>query len=242
MSEMVYSFSRVNTFMTCPHSFYASYIANEDKYENAWGIYGSYSHEVIERVLKGEIPHSEAAMEWERKLPSADFGSMTIAYAAKYLMETRSFFENFSGVNDEILAVERHFLLDIDGIKFQGLADLECRSSDGVNKIVDWKFAAESGFAGKKLKEKQRQLYFYALAFKEHYGDYPTELYFYLCLKKKAIKIKFNKKDLQEAIDWLKAGVAQIESSESYPKIQDHFFCKNLCGITSCEFNGRYGR
>src|SRR5690606_26119639 len=126
-----------------------------------------------ELILKGEITPSESAQIWLDNLPEHSFPFMQTAYITKYIAESLDFFKGFRGINDEILNIERHFLLDIDGISFQGLSDLECRSESGTNKIIDWKFAAESGFQGAKLKEKQRQLYFYAIAFKEEYGSYP---------------------------------------------------------------------
>ena len=242
MSEKTtYSFSRVNTFLTCPHSFYAAYVEKEEQWQNGWGEGGGWSHEVIEKVLKGEIAAEDALSTWDKGVPDLKFPYMRASYISKYIEGTRKFFEDFRGVNDEILAVERHFVIDIDGISFQGYSDLETRCNEGKLKIVDWKFASESSFRGAKLKEKQRQLYLYSISFKEKFGEYPDELYFYLCLHKKPIRIKFKEADLQEAIDWLKAGVAQIESAMEYPKQPQSFYCRNLCGISSCEHNGQYG-
>jgi len=67
-------------------------------------------------------------------------------------------------------------------------------------------------------------------------------MYFYLCLDRKPIEVKHTQNALEEAKDWLKRGVEQIESAVEYPKQPSHFFCKNLCGISSCEFNGNYKR
>ena len=238
--RMTYSFSKVNTFLTCPYSFHAGYNLKVEQFQNGWGVGGTWSHEVLQMINEKKITPAESLAVWDGGVPNLHFPFMTSSYVSKYIEGTRSFFNWFSGVTDEILGVERHFLIDIDGISFQGLIDLETRSNEGVMKVIDWKFAAESGFRGAKLKEKQRQLYLYSIAFKEKFGEYPSELFFYLCLSKKAIKIKFNKKDLQEAIDWLKAGVAQIEDATEYPKQPQYFMCKNLCGITICEHNGLY--
>jgi RecB family exonuclease len=238
--KMTYSFSRVNTFLTCPYSFYASYIEKEEQWQNGWGVGGSYSHQVIEDVLSGKIEASEALEYWDKNVPDLEFPFMKTSYITKYVDKTRDFFRTFSGINNEILGIERHFEVDIDGISFQGLIDLETRSDEGDMVITDWKFAAESGFSGKKLKEKARQLYLYSIPFKEKFGEYPSSMYFYLCLSKKAIKIDFNEKDLQEAIDWLKDGVAKIEAATEYNKEPQSFYCRNLCGVQSCEFNGQY--
>lgn len=237
---MTYSFSRVNTFLNCPHAFKQSYLEGEEQWQNGWGVGGAWSHEVVERVLKGEVHYADASKVWEDGLPPLEFPYMKEAYVQKYVEGSRRFFENFKGISGNILAVERHFEIDIDGISFQGFTDLECRTKEGVNQIVDWKFASESGFSGKKLKEKARQLYLYSIAFEQHYNEYPKELFFYLCLYNRPIKLTFDKKAMEEAKDWLKRGVELIESAVEYPKQPQSFFCANLCGVTSCEHNGQH--
>ena len=237
--KRVYSFSRVGSFITCPHSFKAKYIDGEIGLDNGWSLGGHFSHGVIEKILNGEITADQSAEYWEKNAPNINFPYMTADYTSKYIGKTIQFFNGFNGINDELLGIERHFVIDIDGISFQGFIDLETRDAKGT-KIIDWKFAAISGFSGAKLKEKSRQLLLYSIAHKEKFGDYPKNMYFYLCLDRKPIEVKHTQSTLEEAKDWLKRGVEQIESAIEYPKQPSHFFCKNLCGISSCEFNGNH--
>lgn len=241
----VYSFSRLTTFHTCKHAFNEKYNNGYVEGDNAWSLGGGFAHDILEGVLKGEIPAETAADIWIEQLPPLDFPSMKLSYVEQYIVGIHEFFKTFKGVSGEILAVEKHFEIDIEGIRFQGLADLITRNKDKAIQIVDWKTSGMGEFTGKKLKAKARQLYLYSESVKEEYGEYPQELFFYMIKYKKPIKIAFNEDDLREAKDWMKSTVAQIEGETEWakkdqPKNGTDFFCFSLCGVHTCEFNRNY--
>jgi hypothetical protein len=233
----VYSFSRLTTFHTCKHAFNEKYNNGYVEGDNAWSIGGGFAHDIIEGVLKKEIPAENAAHIWATQLPPLEFATMKHTYVEKYITEIHEFFKTFVGVNDEIIAVEKHFETDIDGIRFQGHIDLLSRGENQAIKITDWKTSGMGEFTGKKLKAKARQLYLYSEGVKEEYGEYPKELCFHMIKYNKEIKIDFNMKDLQEAKDWLRATVEQIESETEWEKNHQPFWCQNLCAVRTCEFN-----
>ncbi len=241
MSEpTVYSYSRLTTFHTCKHAFNEKYNNGYVEGDNAWSIGGGFAHDIIEGVLKGEIPAETAADIWIEQLPPLDFPTMRTSYIEKYIVGIHDFFKSFKGVNDEIVGVERHFEMDIEGVRFQGLIDLETRDKDQAIKIIDWKTSGLGEFTGKKLKAKARQLYLYSEAVKEKFGEYPKEMYFYMIKYKKPIKIAFNQKDFQEAKDWMRSTVDQIEAEKEWEKNHQPFWCSSLCGVKTCEFNREY--
>lgn len=239
LKETVYSYSRLTTFESCPHAFNEKYNNKYEEGENGWGLGGGHAHAVIEAVLKGEIPPEDAADKWLNELPDLGFPTMTTSYVEKYIAQIHDFFKTFKGVNDEIIGIERHFKINIGGHWLQGYIDLETRTEKGL-KAIDWKAASLSGFTGKNLKKKARQLYLYSESMKQEHGEYPKEMFFYMIKDKKPIRIEFSHKDLEEAKDWMKRTIEEIESEKLWTKMPQHFFCKNLCGIKTCKFNGGY--
>lgn len=239
--EMIYSFSRLTSYNQCPYSFYLSYIAEMEQGNNSWGVGGKHSHDVIEAFLKGEIDKDDLADHWMYSMPQLSFPTMKDDYLFRYLEDCYEFFDNFSGVEEEIIGIEREFLIDIDGIKLRGFIDLETRTEDGNIQLVDWKTSGKSSFVGKKLKEKARQLYLYAISQFEHWGMWPNKMQFrMLKYKGEIIEIPFTQKGLNEAKKWLKDTVAKIESDTKFERKEDFFFCRNLCGFTQCPSNGNY--
>lgn len=240
MSEPnVYSFSRLGTFQTCPFAYNEKYNNGYIEGDSGWTLGGTHAHSIVEGILKGEIDPKDAPDLWINETPKFEFPTMRPKYIHDYVQSIHQFFTTFKGINNEILNIERHFKIQIDGIWFQGFVDLETKTDEHLS-MIDWKTSSISGFSGKKLKEKARQLYLYSESMKEHYGSYPKEMFFYMLKYRKAVKIDFNKKDLQEAKDWLKSTVEQIESEKTWAKKPDAFWCRSLCQIKTCEFNGNY--
>jgi hypothetical protein len=232
----VWSFSRLSTADDCLYSFWSQYIALEEQEQNGWGLGGSYTHEIIERCLRGDIPFGqEAADIWLNGLPVLKFPKMTSDYIGTYVEQSYNFIKNFKGVNNEIVAIERKFEIKLKPGWLRGFIDLETRTEQGDLIITDWKSSAKSGFVGKKLAQKARQLYLYAESCKIKYGEYPKEMYFYLYREKLPIKIVWNKQDAKEAIEWMGKVVAKVKESTDFPpKTKADFFCNNICGTKSC--------
>jgi hypothetical protein len=206
---------------------------------NSWGLSGSLAHKIIEDVLSGSQKAEDLDKFFYENLPELDFGSLGERYKEKYIYEICDFFRDFKGINDEVLALERHFTLDLGDYFLRGYTDLETKSANGKLKVIDWKTSGESGFKGSKLRLKKRQLYVYAEAMFQEYGEYPDEMYFFLIRYNKPIKEVFSKARLDETFEWIDKTVKEIESAEEYPKEPDYFFCENLCGFGGCPLNGR---
>jgi RecB family exonuclease len=238
---MIWSYSRLTTADDCPYSFWSQYIAKEEQEQNSWGVGGTHTHEIIEKVLLGELPAGEeAATKWLETLPILPFKGMTSTYVANYVEKSYNFIRNFKGVNNKILSVEREFQIEIEGIPIRGFIDLETENEKGI-VVTDWKTSAKSGFVGKKLAQKQRQLYLYADAVKKHYGRYPKAMYFYLIMDKEFIKVDWSRKGANEMRRWVVEVVEKASKWENYPpKDKPDFFCSNICGVKTCKHK-QYG-
>jgi hypothetical protein len=234
----IWSFSRLTTADDCLYSYWSRYEAKEPQENNAWGIGGGHTHDILEKGFKGEIQWGkEAADLWADTLPILDFPSMTTTYVSNYINQSYDFIQSFKGVNNKVLSVEREFEIDIRGNLLRGFIDLETETENGDLVITDWKSSSKSSFVGKKLAPKARQLYLYAESCKQHYGKYPKEMYFYLYREKLPIKIEWKQEGADEAIEWMCGVIEKVKNATSFPpKPQADFFCFNVCGVKSCVY------
>ena len=112
--------------------------------------------------------------------------------------------------------------------------------------VIDHKSAQfPLGKKGKILKRKEddfeaykRQLYLYSCWVHDQYGVYPTILAWNYFKDKKWLQIPFDKKEYDEAIDWVEKIVDEMKKEEAFAPRQEHFYCNNLCAFRhSCEYN-----
>ena len=67
---------------------------------------------------------------------------------------------------------------------------------------------------------------------------YPTILAWNYFKDKKWLQIPFDKKEYDEAIDWVEKIVDEMKKEEAFAPRQEHFYCNNLCAFRhSCEYN-----
>ena len=244
MDKEVYSYSRLSSYDACPYSYYATYRLDERDEDSQWGALGSHAHDTIELVLKKEMDSSFAADYFYSNMPELHFPNMKEGYKERLIGDCLGFFENLPILQSElqfnnVIGIEREFIVDIDGEKLRGFIDAEFKLEDGILNR-DWKTSSMSGFSGKELKKKARQLYLYSKSTKEHFGEFPKYLEFYMIKYKKPIRIEFNEKDYQEAIDWALRTIEAINNDKIWEKVESYFKCKNLCSSTSCPLSGNY--
>ena len=149
------------------------------------------------------------------------------------------FFESFKGWRTEPVWVEHHFVLDMDGYRFQGHVDRLGMAANGDLILTDYKCAKP--YEGTNLKEKARQMYLYAGAVHKGFKKWPTKLIFLHFRQNLPVIIPFKEKDFEEAMEWMDRTVRDIETySGSYPMQDNGYFCQAVCGYrNTCE--KRYG-
>ena len=65
IGTMTYSFSRLNSFFTCPYEWHRVYIDCCDKENSAMAQYGTLMHEILEKYAKGELSVFELSTYYE---------------------------------------------------------------------------------------------------------------------------------------------------------------------------------
>ena len=111
-------------------------------------------------------------------------------------------------------------------------------NNDGELIILDHK--SKSKFKNKKeLNEYAKQLYLYAYAVKQEYGELPKKLYFNMFRTNELVEIDFDINDYQNAYNWLVSSVNEIENTFDFSPQEDEdpFYCLNFCPVKNqCEY------
>lgn len=252
LDAMVWSYSRVNSYFTCPYMFKLTYLDHVEKAGSSFGEWGSLCHSIYEDYAKGDLAIYELGEAYDDRWSTymlTDFPpSRGGVMASNYYNRGKELFDTFEGFpsNWEILAVEQEVSLTIGDKQFVGYIDLLVRDkTDGRLMVVDHK--SKSKFANAdELEHYTFQLYLYALWVYETYSEYPKQLVFNM-FRTGTEKIEpFTEQGLQKAIDWFTSTINSIYSDvDFWDKIElsyeasnkplssfnnTDFFCNYICG------------
>lgn len=230
----IYSFSRLSSWDTCKHAWKRNYIEGDKGEDNFFNTFGTLGHSVFEKIDRGQLAPAQAYEEWSARY-AAEVVPHTRGWMDNWKAGADRFFQNFKGWRTEPVWVEEHFVLDMDGYRFQGYVDRLGMAANGDLIMTDYKCAKP--FTGDKLKEKARQLYLYAGAVQKRFGEYPKRLIFFHFVQGVPTIVPFKMEDLDEAAQWADRTVRDIETySGNYPMEDNGYFCDAVCGYrNSCE-------
>jgi RecB family exonuclease len=258
VSEVKYSFSRLDTFHNCKRSFYYNYVEGKRSGDNIYSFLGTVCHELTQAMIQKQITNDEAVQQFVAAVDDAemlDLPWMSENVKNNYVDCITHFLENYSPVDNPTIRIEDYFEIDIKGTIVIGYIDLWYRIGNEIY-IIDLK--TSSKFSKKDLPKKSRQLLLYAIALSEKHPDYKINLQFNMLkyVLKKGKLVERNKLDLfdeysdgivdvpvteesiQEVKDYVTNTVNEINSIDKseivywgmgYDPTKD-FFCKNLCG------------
>lgn len=250
-----WSYSRVSCFKQCKYEYYLNYILNDPERYLAEGNYyaevGSYVHEILAMIFRGELNKEEAAAYFidhfdDNVFYQASQTSMDNAYNG-----CLSYFENedFKWLDQyEILGVEKECRFKIKKYEFVGIIDLLLRDKQtGMLVILDHKSAQyplkKDGITVKKNSEHsfesyKRQMYLYCHAVKEEYGEFPSSI-IWNHFKDGGLlaKIPFSMDEYTDTIKWFENTIKEATKEREFEPSPDYFYCRNLCNFrNSCEY------
>ena len=252
LDKMIFSFSTLHQYETCPYSFYLKKIENEKGITNSLAEIGSYSHDLFAQIFGKKISAEKAlekcVEEFEDNINEyISETSLNKKFNAlcNYLsdLDIDNFFEKY-----DVLGVEKKFMWEIDKHPMIGFADLILkRKEDGGIILVDHKssghFMQKDGKTPLKnqlenLITYKKQMYLYADAMKKTMGFYPDLIVWnhFLDDGKKSV-IVFDKTELDNSLIWAKNIIKMIYSDESFIDKQTYFMCNVLCEYRDiCEY------
>ena len=233
---MTWSFSRLNSFSgSCKYCWFENYAnKRKDSTNNAFARYGLMMHEILEKLDSGEMMLWDALPTYEDEFVNVGRfpPNKYVNLEERYYEQGIHYLSNYE-IDDryEVVSVEENVKVNIKGYKFTGYIDKLLRDkSDGKLVVLDHK--SKSEFKSKKeQKEYARQLYLYAYAVNEVYGEYPKLLFFNMFRFGREVAIDFNMKDMEEAIEWMVNTIDEIKQCEEFPVTKDKFFGEELCNF-----------
>lgn len=248
IDDMTWSFSRLDSFEQCPYEWVSSYIYDEPERGIFFTQFGSCIHLVSAQYLSGEIEKDMLRSKYV-----SEFSEMCDGYFPSRKIKSDRFQEGLSYFSSplstlfdldkrKILGVEERFEITLGDVPFNGVIDLI--SEDGGLVITDHKSSNIRPPSGRKKptqydierEQKTRQLYVYAQAIKEKYGQYPDRLEFNCYRVPQIISIPFNQKDMDATVLWANDRAREISACDYFRPNVDFFYCKFLCDLESCPY------
>lgn len=240
IENMTWSYSRVESFDTCPYRFFLKYISQCEETDKFYASYGRFMHKLIEKFYRGELSKDGMLMEFLSGFsnnvrgirPQESTVQKYIKCGAKYLTCFQPFKYN-------MVDVEKRVDFDIGGMKFVGFIDF-LGELDGEYYIVDNKSRnlkprskrKKQTQKDKELDEMLRQLYVYSAAIKQEYGKFPKALCFNCFKNGVFIEEPFDKNAYENTISWVKKKIKEIKETDDFPPNMDFFTCFYLCSMS----------
>lgn len=223
----------------CKYCWFQNYAqGRKDGVNNAFAEYGLMMHEILEGLDKGELMLWDTLPIFEEQFETvSDFPyNRYVVLRDRYYEQGLDYLGNYK-LDDryETVSVEENVNVKIRGYKFTGYIDKLMRDKeDGRLIVLDHK--SKSDFKSKREQmEYARQLYLYAYAVNEIYGEYPKTLTFNMFRFKREVNIEFNMEDMNEAIDWMVGVIEDVRQCEIFPVTKDRFFGEELCNFRNDE-------
>lgn len=263
LKNRVWSYSSVHQYDDCPYGFYLQRIQKVPQKNNAFALYGSFMHEILEKYFKGLITIPEM-----RELYETDYANRVnikfppnkwVDLAQSYYDDGLQFLDSFTGLNEKykVLGVELEVKLPIEGYKTIGYIDLllENTETDELT-VVDHK--SKKRFSSKKEElDYRRQLLFYGIYVKHLFGKYPSFVDFDLFRSHQHVIAPFSESECDEVKNWFVQTIDAACHDEIFEdKIKHHcretfedvdtvgkndFFCSHICSVReSCPRSSAY--
>ena len=249
ISEMVWSYSRLSSFESCPYKWFTHYILDEEEAPMFYASYGSFIHSLLERYYSGKLTAEELPTAFLLGFSSEVQGERPPEETVrKYIALGTDYFRNFTPLPFTVRSVEEELHFDLDGHPFLAFLDL-VGEREGKLAIIDHKSRDLKPRSGRKkptakdqeLDSMLRQLYLYAYGMKQVSGEFPDLLCFNCFKNGQFIEEKFSETACGEAIDWAKRQIEEISDETEFRPDVDWYKCKYLCGFHDrcCYFLGR---
>lgn len=171
--DELYSWSKINTFMTSPYEFYLQYILKKkpDRDNCAYAPLGGSVHQVIEDYYSSKINYEDMVNNFEDAwLTAIEICDLKFDrndeiknnnIKKKYKDDLIYFFKHHKPLKNKV-ELERFLAAKIGGYVLQGYADAITKDDEGNFVIIDWK--SSSKYSKKALEEHSGQLTVYVIA------------------------------------------------------------------------------
>ena len=168
----IYSWSRVNTFMTSKFEYMLKYVKHEpeDRQDCGYAPLGSIAHDTLDAFYESKISYDDMISQFEDGWVTAiDIADLKLdrndeehdaSIKKKYHEDLQHFFKNHVEYEHKLL-IEKPIIAKVGVNVFVGYVDALFKDGDDNYHIVDFK--TSSKYTGKTAEEKSGQLVVYAM-------------------------------------------------------------------------------
>lgn len=240
IEDMVWSYSRIESFNDCPYRFFLKYISKCKDADKFYASYGSFMHKLIENYYRGILSKDEMLTEFLTGFSKNVKGTRPQeSTVQKYIRCGVEYLKGFQPFKYQMVEVEKRVEFEIEGLKFVGYIDY-LGEENGEYYIIDNKsrdLKPRSNREKPTVKDKEldsmlKQLYIYSAAVKQEYGKFPKALCFNCFKSGVFIEELFREEAYNEAISWVKRSVADIKSTDDFYPNREFFSCYYICGVS----------
>ena len=226
--------------------------------DNIYSFMGSAVHDIVERMIKGELPQEEALNLFHETISDAEvlgYEWMSDNIREKYTYDIADYIKHFSPHEYIEPHIEDYFNVDIAGYTFQGYIDCWFERGDGL--IIE-DFKTSSKYSKADLEAHSLQLAIYARALESIAAKHDKHIILrfnmlkYTKIGKKMVErfdscedggdpafveVKYDDALKERLDEWVMDTTERVNALEPslyyrWPKGKTpakDFFCKNLC-------------
>ena len=170
--DRLWSWSRVNTYLTSPYEYFLQYIKHEKPLQDdsAYAPLGTVAHDLLEKYYSNEVSKEDMADKFDESwIEQIALGGLKFNRSddernenikSKYYDNLIHYFNNFNPLKYQVY-LEKFITVKVRDSVLQGYADIIWKDDEGYTHIGDFK--TSSIYKGDNLKQKSGQLMLYAL-------------------------------------------------------------------------------
>lgn len=223
VDKMVFSYSRLSSYKTCPYGWFLQYSRKLEGVPNAFAQYGTLIHETLEKYFRDELKDyqlSQYYLDHFNQYVTANFPSIFPKMRQQYFEEGERFFDFFAFDKSkyEIICIEETYQNE----KFNITPDLVLKEiATGEIILVDYKTSKPE-----KAKEYATQMNLYIHFMNELKGFKISKIKIWFVRFDKWVELKI---DTEKAVQWMNDTIQQISEEKEWKAKPDKFFCPHLC-------------
>ena len=236
IDDMVWSFSRLNSFGKCKAMWYITYIEKKEQRDNFFSQYGTFAHKIFEKYNKNELELFDIpefiCYNYDKEITIPAPPNRYVDLGEKYRTKLIDYFDSFNGFTDKTIGTEKEISFDIElcgkNRKFTGFIDRLSQDEEGNYIVTDYK--SRGRFKNQEeIREYLRQPYLYSVQVKNEFGKYPKLLVFDLFKEGYIVSSEFTDEGLRESISWAEQTIKDIYDEEKFEPNYSDFFCNYIC-------------
>lgn len=251
LDNLVYSFSSINTYKTCPYAYKLGYIDRKPQINNAFAQFGNAVHKVLEDYFLGKKDIwdlEKLYKEYYNQYVTIDYPpNRFVDLSHSYFDAGLKFFSEFEPPIDDfdVIHTETTILFDLtDDIKVTARPDLVLKDNTS-GKIILFDYKTAKLKTSKRAKQQQieeylNQMYLYCYALKLAEKINIDEIRIWFIRDNEIICKEVTEEDIMASLEWFKNAVKSIRADEVWKPNnteENRYFCENICGVrNSCQY------